>query len=73
MADEIVAHVLSVAERALSRHLLKQSGRFWAAKQPFCGFAARSNGRGEPGRPADSLDLGNYRESSLSEMDRSYP
>jgi hypothetical protein len=32
----------------------------FGAKQPFFGFAARSNGRGKPSRPADSLDLGNY-------------
>jgi hypothetical protein len=29
-------------------------------------FPARSNGRGQPGRPADSLDMGNCPVSSLS-------
>ena len=48
------------------RLLMAQSGRS-AVLQP--GQMAG----GEPGRPADSLDLGNYPESSLSEMDRSYP
>ena len=43
------------------------------ARSDFCapGLAARSNGRGKPGRPADSLKLRHRPVLCLSSMDRS--
>jgi hypothetical protein len=76
----VAAHVLAV-DLAATRaeiaacppaHLVEPSGgsgECWltiARDRATSGFAARSNGRGEPGHPADSLDLRNSPVSFLS-------